>query len=131
MSTTTKIKVELYPRQWDFMATSDRLAAFVGGIGSGKTYVGAVRSLLFAIEQGGLGMVVAPTYPMLRDATLRTLIDIAEALRIPVKTNEAKMTMQVQSGARGSILLRSSSVDGRRPDVSSNGMPNSPGRPPG
>ena len=54
MSTTTKIKVELYPRQWDFMATSDRLAAFVGGIGSGKTYVGAVRSLLFAIEQGGL-----------------------------------------------------------------------------
>ena len=78
MSTTTKIKVELYPRQWDFMATSDRLAAFVGGIGSGKTYVGAVRSLLFAIEQGGLGMVVAPTYPMLRDATLRTLIDIAD-----------------------------------------------------
>ena len=113
MSTTTKIKVELYPRQWDFMATSDRLAAFVGGIGSGKTYVGAVRSLLFAIEQGGLGMVVAPTYPMLRDATLRTLIDIAEALRIPVKTNEAKMTMQVQSGARGSILLRSSSVPDR------------------
>lgn len=50
----------------------DRFAAFIAGIGSGKSYAGAVKGLITADKTRGLGLIIAPTYPMLRDATLRT-----------------------------------------------------------
>lgn len=49
----------------------------VGGIGSGKSYAGCVKALLRASERKTLGMVTAPTYGMLRDATLRTFMELA------------------------------------------------------
>ena len=109
----TRIRTSLYPRQWDFMYTDSRFAAFVGGIGSGKTYVGAARALFTALNDGGLGMIVAPTYPMLRDATLRTVMELAETSRIPVSLNRQEMLLQVGSGQRGEMIFRSSSVPDR------------------
>jgi PBSX family phage terminase large subunit len=44
---------------------------FNGGRGSGKTTSGAIQSIIEATEQPGeRGLIVAPTYPMLRDATM-------------------------------------------------------------
>jgi len=71
-------RISLYPAQFDFLTTGARFAAFIGGIGSGKTYAGCARALVeCGREDGGLGLIVAPTYPMLRDATLRTFKDVA------------------------------------------------------
>lgn len=109
----TRIRAELYGRQYDFMYTDARFSAFVGGIGSGKTYVGAARSLFTALNSGGLGMVVAPTYPMLRDATLRAVTDLAEASHIPIQINRQEMLLRVQAGAQGEMVFRSSSVPDR------------------
>ncbi|WIG60491.1 MAG: hypothetical protein OJF49_003239 [Ktedonobacterales bacterium] len=63
----------LNPKQYDFVFSEARFSFYVGGIGAGKTYAGALRAL-FAGQQlpGSLGLVGAPTYPMLRDATQRT-----------------------------------------------------------
>ena len=61
-----------------FWGSPERFRAFVGGIGSGKTYAGTVEIL--RQPAGSTGMVVAPTYPMLRDATLRTFADLARPL---------------------------------------------------
>lgn len=52
------------------------MTAFVAGIGSGKTIAGCLKGLMASMGQPGmrtpnLGMVVTPTYPMMRDATLR------------------------------------------------------------
>lgn len=69
--------VELYPAQHDFVACPDRFSAFIAGIGSGKSYAGAVKGLVAAQRTRGLGLVLAPTYPMLRDATLRTFTFVA------------------------------------------------------
>lgn len=68
---------DLYPQQEGFAMSEAKAVGFVGGIGSGKTYAGAIRSLLRGVARkhmGGttLGMVLAPTFPMLRDSTLRT-----------------------------------------------------------
>jgi phage terminase large subunit-like protein len=49
----------------------------IGGIGSGKSYAGCVKAFVRASERKVLLMVTAPTYPMLRDATLRTFMDMA------------------------------------------------------
>jgi phage terminase large subunit-like protein len=68
-----KRELLLNPKQYDFVFSEARFSFYVGGIGAGKTYAGALRAL-FAAQQmpGSLGLVGAPTYPMLRDATQRT-----------------------------------------------------------
>ena len=64
---------ELNPAQWDFVHTAARFSFYVGGIGAGKTFAGAARAILRMIEDpGSLGLIGAPTYPMLRDASQRT-----------------------------------------------------------
>ena len=67
--------ISLYPKQDDFFRCQDRFAAFVGGIGSGKTFVGCVWAMVKA-QPGTLGLVIAPTYPMLRDVSWRTMLEI-------------------------------------------------------
>ncbi len=62
------------PAQAKFLSSEAKYPAFIAGLGSGKTTVGAIKSLLMA--QHGDGMVVAPTYPMLRDATQHTLFGL-------------------------------------------------------
>ena len=69
--------IELHARQYEFVTSPARRAAFIGGIGSGKTIAGCVRALDYAGRRKCLGIVAAPTYPMLRDATLRAFLEIA------------------------------------------------------
>lgn len=69
--------VELYPKQFDFVVSQARRVAFIGGIGSGKTLGGCIKALTQSDEPDGVGLVTAPTYPMLRDVTWRTMIDLA------------------------------------------------------
>jgi PBSX family phage terminase large subunit len=79
------INIQLYEQQLEFLLADDHYLAMVAGIGSGKSLVGAVRALLASQGQVGsqristpnLGIVTAPTYPLLRDATIRTFLDIA------------------------------------------------------
>lgn len=73
----TKQRIELYAAQHDFVACDARFSGFVAGIGSGKSYAGAAKMLYRASLRRSLNMVTAPTYPMLRDATLRTFMDVA------------------------------------------------------
>ena len=61
--------------QMRFWQSAARWRAFVGGVGSGKTRAGAMEVL--RQPAGSLGMIVAPTYPMLRDATMRTFFEVA------------------------------------------------------
>jgi phage terminase large subunit-like protein len=73
----TRLVWELNPAQWDFVHTPARFSFYVGGIGAGKTFAGAARAILRMIEDpGSLGLIGAPTYPMLRDATQRTFFEL-------------------------------------------------------
>ncbi len=57
--------------QWEFVACDKRFSFYVGGVGAGKSYAGAVRAIVRAVDfPGSLGLIGAPTYPMLWDATL-------------------------------------------------------------
>jgi PBSX family phage terminase large subunit len=92
----------LYPLQHDFFVCQDRFAAFIGGIGSGKTYVGCLWVAMQA-KPGTLGLVVAPTYPMLRDVSWRTMIDkFRDAI---TDIGKSDMTLTMRGG--GEILFRS------------------------
>lgn len=97
------MQIKLHRIQDDFVFCPDRFSGFVGGIGSGKTFAGAVKSLI-ALDRGGLGLILAPTYPMLRDATLRTFLELAGR---QVKTfHKSETRAEMSNGAE--VLFRSS-----------------------
>ena len=57
--------------------TFNRHTSFVGGLGSGKSWSGAVKAVLYAIQHpGSLGLVCAPTYRQMRDSTLREFFKV-------------------------------------------------------
>jgi phage terminase large subunit len=94
--------IELLPKQDRFVFAKRKFVAFVAGLGSGKTTAGAIRSILWA--QRGDGMIIAPTYPMLRDATQHTFFGVLDAAGIPYLFNKADNEARV-FGHR--ILFRS------------------------
>lgn len=86
-----------------FWRSSARFRALIGGVGSGKTRGGCVEVLRQA--PGSIGMVVAPTFPMLRDAVLRSFLDLARRGGILDSWREGTMTAQLIDGK--TILFRS------------------------
>lgn len=95
--------IELYPTQYDFVTCQDRLTGFIAGIGAGKTFAGVVKALVAHGQTHGLGLVVAPTYPMLRDATLRTFLEVAHD--VVVDFHKGEMRAELRGG--GEVLFRS------------------------
>lgn len=87
MTKTNNLQVGLglSQKQMDFVTSPSHKLGFIGGIGSGKTYGGSIRALMAAsgyigvkrIKTPNLGVITAPTYPMLRDATMRTFFEVA------------------------------------------------------
>lgn len=66
--------LEFSKAQWAFLQDKATIKAFVGGIGSGKTFAGVANILM---QPGGSqGAVIAPTYPMLMDATVKAFKDL-------------------------------------------------------
>lgn len=103
--------IRLPPYQREFVFSDAPYLALVAGIGSGKSYAGCVRALMASggrigsrtIRTPNLGIVTAPTYTMLRDATLRTFYDIAgDAI---VDFNKSEMRATLSNGSE--ILFRS------------------------
>jgi predicted phage terminase large subunit-like protein len=94
--------------QTKFWNSNARFRLFVGGIGSGKTRAGTIEA--FRQPPNSVGMIVAPTYPMLRDATLRTFLELARAANILVNFKAGDMVAKLR-GER-TVLFRS----GENPD---------------
>lgn len=106
MTTTTKT-IQVYAKQRQFLESKALLRAFVGGIGSGKSYIGAL-DMLKRSKRGRLYLVTAPTYPMLSDATFRSLTGLGQGLGA-IAPGDAKMSpppsVKLRNGAE--VLFRS------------------------
>src|SRR5678815_2089819 len=84
---------ELSDTQWQFIHDTHRYSLFLGGVGAGKTHAGAVKALQEFNNKPSLGLVVAPTYPMLRDATWRTATEVWGPLIKSQARNEMRMEL--------------------------------------
>ncbi|MBI1324389.1 hypothetical protein GC170_14555 [bacterium] len=60
-------------RQVEFWNLSGKYTGFIGGVGSGKTFAGAIKCL--TMPPGSVGMIVSPDYPMMAKTTLPALRD--------------------------------------------------------
>jgi len=99
------VRIRLHPAQAAFRASDALYRGFVGGIGSGKSWVGAYDLLMRASQQPGLYAVYAATYPMLRDATYRSFTEIGGDLRLIAEHHKGEFRSVLSNGAE--VLFRS------------------------
>lgn len=90
--------VSVYPKQRQFLESKALWRAFCGGIGSGKSHIGALDMIRRA-KPDRLYLVTAPTYPMLSDASFRSFLEVAQKLEVVLPT-------EVKSSAPPSVRLR-------------------------
>lgn len=97
MKAITK-KIQLHKSQREFRESSSLIRGFTGGIGSGKSWVGAY-DLLRRAKPGRLYMVLAPTYRMLDDTSWRSLKSIARDLQFFAGENKTDKIITLGNGA--------------------------------
>lgn len=99
--------IELHPAQQAFLESKALFRAFVGGVGSGKSWAGSY-DLIKRAKRGRTYLVAAPTYGMLADATFRSFEALARELGI-VDPDEIKRSappsIRLKTGAE--VLFRS------------------------
>jgi hypothetical protein len=94
------------PSQKRFHDSPARFKGFSGPIGSGKSQALCQEALrLTYLNPGRLGLLGAPTYPMLRDATQGTLFEILETNKIAYDHNKAENIL-IMKDTRSRILFR-------------------------
>ena len=94
------------PSQKKFHDSGARFKGFSGPIGSGKSQALCQEAVkLSYLNPGRTGLIGAPTYPMLRDATQAALIEILERNRIPHEFNRSE-NFVVFRETRSRVLFR-------------------------
>lgn len=95
------------PSQAHFLALRNRLKGFSGPVGSGKSAALAFEAVRQSyINEGRQGLLAAPTYAMLRDATLVTLFQTLEGQDVEYEHRKADGELTV-TGTGSVVLLRS------------------------
>jgi len=100
------IEYHALPSQQRFHESRARFKGFSGPIGSGKSQALCQEALkLTYLNPGRTGLLGAPTFPMLRDATQAALIEILERNRIPHEWNRGESYLRLGE-TRSRILFR-------------------------
>lgn len=101
------VLVELLPAQYDAMTAEEPYVCYCGGIGSGKTFLGAQWLVSSAVEfPKGCHVATANTYPQLDDVVRPNIEETLEARGIEYEWNASKKVFNLADGA-ARIMLRS------------------------
>lgn len=107
MKVLRKIPYSPLPSQRRFHELTARIKGFSGPIGSGKSQALCHEALKLAyLNPGRTGLIGAPTYPMLRDATQAALFEVMRQSGIPFEFNKAE-NQAVLTDTESKILFRS------------------------
>lgn len=96
------IRYEALPSQKRFHESPARFKGFSGPIGSGKSQALCQEAIRLTYRNPGrMGLVGAPTFPMLRDSTQATLFELLERSKIPFEHNKAENVLtMLDTGSR-------------------------------
>ena len=99
------VNANLFQSQHNTLTSPKKITAFVGGIGSGKTYTGAHFVIKMTnLNRNCLGLIGANTYPQLRDSTLEGIFQEFDHLGLYYKYNKTNSILNF-NGSK--ILCRS------------------------
>lgn len=96
--------------QGDFLAMVNKFRAFIGGFGSGKTWVGSQAKCIHYYEHPGINQgYFAPSYPIIRDIFYPTIDEVAYSFGLETKINQGNHEVHFYSGRqyRGTTICRS------------------------
>lgn len=106
--------------QQEFVQGDEKFSAFIGGLGSGKTWAGIARGLKFALQpkppgvfHAPHGLICAVSYPALRDIIIPKLEEVMYHTGLADWQNDYKATDKTLTLKNGAII-RLRSLD--RPD---------------
>lgn len=100
-----RISADLYDVQEQFLFDERPYPALIAGRGAGKTHVGCLKDLHYALAHPGAFLVVAaPSFPMLRETTRRTFLGLCPK-EIIVRFNQQENLLELAGGSQ--ILFRS------------------------
>jgi hypothetical protein len=92
-----------FPSQRIFYGLTETFSGLSGPVGAGKTVALCYRALMAAAENPRrTGLIGAPTYPMLRDITIRTMLEILDERQIPHTYNKSEHVLYLKRS--GSIV---------------------------
>jgi Terminase large subunit, T4likevirus-type, N-terminal len=98
--------VEL-PSQKQFHECLATFKGLSGGVGSGKSRALCYEALRLSWEnRGRMGLLGAPTFPMLRAATQATLFEIMEQHNVPFQFNKSENMLTLTQWDESKILFR-------------------------
>ena len=101
-----EIRYDPLPSQKRFHRSDARFKGFSGPIGSGKSLALSHEAIrLSYLNPGRMGLLGAPTYPMLREATQATLLEILAVNQIPYEHNKAENIVLLED-TRSRIVFR-------------------------
>src|SRR5579863_1983653 len=101
-----EIAYQPLPSQKRFHDSKARFKGVSGPIGPGKSQALCQEAIkLSYLNAGRTGLIGAPTYPMLRDATVAALIEVLERNDIPHEVNRGENYL-VMRETRSRILFR-------------------------
>ena len=91
MTATHKIRSKVHPAQRQVLESAAETIAYVGGIGSGKTYAGAL-SILAQPPKTRI-LVIAPTLRMIKDGALEVFMEVGRDLVLTHNKAEMKTVL--------------------------------------
>ena len=101
------IEYEQLPSQRKFHESLARFKGFSGPIGSGKSQALCQEAIRMCyLNPGRVGLIGAPTYPMLRDSTLTSLLEVLNSNDIPFDYHKSENVLTLKD-SDAKILLRS------------------------
>ena len=107
---TREVDIDVNRPQGQLLALPKRFRGYVGGFGSGKTFVGCIAQcnagfLVPGVPQG----YFAPTYSQIRDIYYPTIEEVAEkmGLTVKIKTGDHEVLVYDQGALRTRIICRS------------------------
>ena len=105
------VTIKLSEEAEKFLIAPEKYLGLIGGFGSGKTHLLCELAIKCAIDNGGApGMMVAPTYKMIRDPLLSLFEEILQEKEIdykPVKSPDIVITLFHNGNYHNHITFRS------------------------
>lgn len=101
------IDYDPYPSQQRFHdLTPGRYKGFSGPVGSGKSRALCVEALCLSAENRGcMGLIGAPTYPMLRDVTYRAMLELLAESGVSYTPRAAEFSITLDDKLCGGSLI--------------------------
>ncbi|GAB6066023.1 hypothetical protein JCM9492_11150 [Aquifex pyrophilus] len=95
-----KIRFEPLPYQKKVLQSKKRIILFIGGTGTGKTWLGARWIVIKALQNAGEYLLISPSLKLMKRTLWKEVKKVLKEWEIPFEKNEQDMILTLFNGSR-------------------------------